>query len=276
AGAARAGGIAGRTLGWAFRKVCGSAAVGDRGAARQRVCRGTGALWSRCGDCRLARHLPSRRRRAASDRRVGVARWPVAARAAAGGSEARGGLAALARDAPLRSSSLGLISVGLLIATGIVNGWILAGSVPALIGTDYGRLLLAKVALFLAMVAVAAVNRLRLTPRLALAISSPPCGQALAHRRRAGGAAAGARPALRALARHSLVEATFGLAILTIVGALGTLPPGAHVLQPTWPFVVRYSNAAFGDAELRAALVLALWAVGGGLLCGAMMILIGA
>src|SRR5262249_32401233 len=152
--------------------ACGSAAVGDRGAARQRVCRGTGALRSRCGDCRLARHLPSRRRRAASDRRVGVARWPVAARAAAGGSEARG-----ARDATLRFSTLGLISVGLLIATGIVNGWILAGSVPALIGTDYGRLLLAKVALFLAMVAVAAVNRLRLTPRLALAISSPPCGQ---------------------------------------------------------------------------------------------------
>src|SRR5262249_47479742 len=82
---------------------------------------------------------------------------------------------ALARDATLRFSTLGLISVGLLIATGIVNGWILAGSVPALIGTDYGRLLLAKVALFLAMVAVAAVNRLRLTPRLALAISSPPC-----------------------------------------------------------------------------------------------------
>src|SRR5262249_35750755 len=45
---------------------------------------------------------------------------------------------ALARDATLRFSTLGLISVGLLIATGIVNGWILAGSVPALIGTDYG------------------------------------------------------------------------------------------------------------------------------------------
>src|SRR5262249_51783302 len=43
---------------------------------------------------------------------------------------------ALARDATLRFSTLGLISVGLLIATGIVNGWILAGSVPALIGTD--------------------------------------------------------------------------------------------------------------------------------------------
>src|SRR5262249_7788276 len=154
------------------------------------------------------------------------------------------------------------ISVGLLIATGIVRGGIWAGSVPALIGTDYGRLLLAKVALFFAMVAVAAVNRLRLTPRLALAISSPPCGQALAHERDADGAPAAARTALGALARNSLVEATFGLAILVIVGALGTLPPGAHVLQPTWPFAVRYSNAAFGDAELRAALVLALWGLG--------------
>src|SRR5262249_60552578 len=77
-------------------------------------------------------------------------------------------------------------------------------------------------------------------------------------------------------ARNRLVEVMCGLAILIIVGALGTLPPGAHVLQPTWPFAVRYSNAAFGDAELRVTLVLALWAVGGGLLCGAMLILIGA
>ena len=52
---------------------------------------------------------------------------------------------ALAREATLRFSTLGLISVGALIATGIINGWILAGSVPALIGTDYGRLLLAKI-----------------------------------------------------------------------------------------------------------------------------------
>ena len=69
---------------------------------------------------------------------------------------------ALAREATLRFSTLGLISVGVLIATGSVNGWILTGSVPALIGTDYGRLLLAKVALFVAMVAIAAINRLRL------------------------------------------------------------------------------------------------------------------
>src|SRR5262249_2581602 len=66
------------------------------------------------------------------------------------------------------------------------------------------------------------------------------------------------------------------LAILVIVGALGTAPPGSHVLQPSWPFALRYSDAAFGDAELRATLLPALWAIGGGLLCGAMLILIGA
>src|SRR5262249_56559682 len=57
---------------------------------------------------------------------------------------------------------------------------------------------------------------------------------------------------------------------------LGTTPPGSHVLQPSWPFALRYSDAAFDDAQLRATLVPALWAIGGGLLCGAMLIVIGA
>jgi putative copper resistance protein D len=183
---------------------------------------------------------------------------------------------ALARDATLRFSTLGVISVGALIATGIVNGWILAGSAPALFGTDYGRLLLAKVALFLAMVAVAAINRLRLTPRLTLAASSLSCGGAVEPDARiANEQTAPDHRALRALMRNSLMEAAFGLAILVIVGALGTTPPGLHA-QPTWPFSVRYSDAAFGDPDLRAKLVLALWAIGGGLLCGVLMILIGA
>src|SRR5262249_23458118 len=147
---------------------------------------------------------------------------------------------ALARDATLRFSTLGLISVGALIATGIINGWILAGSVPALIGTDYGRLLLAKVALFLAMVPLAALNRLRLAPRAVLTVSAPRCEEALVHKPGANGAPA----TLCALARNSLLEATLGLPILVIVGALGTTPPGSHVLQPTWPFALRYSDAA--------------------------------
>jgi putative copper resistance protein D len=150
-----------------------------------------------------------------------------------------------ARDATARFSVLGVISVGTLTVTGIVNGWLLAGSVPALIGTDYGRLLLAKVALFGAMVAIAAINRLYLTPRLA-------ASEIAANHR-----------ALRVLARNSLLEAAIGLAILIIVGALGTTPPGLHV-QPTWPFAVRFSDAAFGDPDLRAKLAPAL----GTIACG--------
>jgi putative copper export protein/mono/diheme cytochrome c family protein len=157
-----------------------------------------------------------------------------------------------------RFSTLGVISVGTLIATGIVNGWVLAGGVPAWIGTDYGRLLLIKVVLFFAMVAMAAVNRLRLTPRLA------------------GEAAAASVPAkaLRALIRNSLIEVALGLAILVIVGALGTTPPGAHV-QPTWPFAIRFSDAAFDDPTLRGEIVLALWAIAGGVMLGVLLIVVG-
>jgi putative copper resistance protein D len=156
-----------------------------------------------------------------------------------------------AREATARFSILGVLSVGTLLVTGVVNGWVLAGSVPALIGTDYGRLLLVKVALFGAMIAIAAVNRFYLMPRLA-----------------------SDHAAVRALAGNSLIEAAIGLAILLIVGALGTMPPGLHA-QPTWPFAVRYSDAAFGDPELGPKLVQALWSIGGGVLLGGALIVVG-
>ena len=79
----------------------------------------------------------------------------------------------VAREATRRFSVMGLIAVAALLATGIVNTWYLAGSLPALVGTDYGRWLLLKIALFGAMVATAAVNRQVLTPRLALESNDP-------------------------------------------------------------------------------------------------------
>ena len=167
---------------------------------------------------------------------------------------------ACAHAATSRFSTLGVISVGTLIATGIVNGWVLAGGVPAWIGTDYGRLLLIKVVLFFAMVATAAVNRLRLTPRLA-------------HEAAAASVSAKGQ-ALHALIRNSLIEAALGLAILVIVGALGTTPPGAHV-QPTWPFAIRFSDAAFDDPTLRAEIVLALWTIAAGVMLGVLLIVFG-
>jgi putative copper resistance protein D len=119
---------------------------------------------------------------------------------------------AAAREATLRFSTLGVAGVAALLASGIVNTWLLVGSVSALFGSPYGRLVVLKVVLFALMVMVAAVNRLRLTPRLA--------GRT--------GTASARHDALRRLRANSLIEAALGAAILFVVGILGTLPPGTE------------------------------------------------
>ena len=72
----------------------------------------------------------------------------------------------VARAASLRFSAYGIAAVGtLLLPVRSILGISRAVS-QALTATDYGHLLLVKIALFLVMVALATVNRLRLTPRL--------------------------------------------------------------------------------------------------------------
>jgi putative copper export protein/mono/diheme cytochrome c family protein len=140
---------------------------------------------------------------------------------------------AIANDATRRFSILGVASVLTLFLTGLVNAYVLTGSIPALVGTPYGRVLLLKIALVVTMVAIAAVNRQCLTPRLASAREPTVARRALAH-----------------LVRNSLTEFTLGIVILGIVGVLGTLTPGLHD-QPVWPFPFVFSTDAFEDAELR-------------------------
>jgi copper resistance protein D len=118
---------------------------------------------------------------------------------------------ATARAATLRFSTLGVITVGTLLCTGLVNTWYLVGSAPALTGTDYGRLLLVKIGLFLIMVTIASVNRLELTDRL---IDDSNL--------------AAVSDARRKLRRNAVVEASIGAAIIAIVSLLGVLPPASH------------------------------------------------
>ena len=115
----------------------------------------------------------------------------------------------MAADATWRFSQLGLVSVCVLLATGIVNTYFLVGGVPALASTDYGQLLLAKLALFVVMASLAAANRFRELPRL--------FGSGLPR-----------DLALGRIERNGRVELGLGLVILGIVGALGTMPPAAH------------------------------------------------
>jgi putative copper resistance protein D len=75
--------------------------------------------------------------------------------------------AAIAYQATRRFSALGMVSVAVILATGVVNTYEILGIMAfSMMGTNYNRLLLAKIALFVAMFAVAAFNRQRLTPRL--------------------------------------------------------------------------------------------------------------
>jgi putative copper export protein/mono/diheme cytochrome c family protein len=141
-----------------------------------------------------------------------------------------------AAQATRRFSIVGMVSVGALIATGFINAWFLVGSVPALIGTGYGRLLLAKLALVVLMVSLAAVNRLHLSPRLQ-----------------------GHAPEARRLLRHNaILETAGGIGVVAIVGSLGVTIPGAHQ-SPLWPFDYTLS----WEPEQRSAVVRsALTAIG--------------
>ena len=111
-------------------------------------------------------------------------------------------------------SGAGTLAVAVLILTGLVNAGFLVGPthLPALVTTAYGRLLLAKLALFALMLALAAANRWRLAPRLGAAAAPPAVLRAVA-----------------ALRRSLLLETTAAVMVLAAVAWLGTLEPPASI-----------------------------------------------
>lgn len=132
---------------------------------------------------------------------------PLAMLLAAARSTKEPGWTNIVSGAIRRFSLLGMASVGVLLATGIVSTWYEVGSFANLVATAYGRLIVLKLGLFAAMVAIAAVNRFHLTPRLA------------------------AVGAVRHLERNSLAEAALGFAAVLVVGFLGTMAPASHAQQ---------------------------------------------
>src|SRR5262249_18655613 len=70
------------------------------------------------------------------------------------------------RDALRNFSQMGYVAVALIALTGAINTLLMVGSLDAMIGTPYGRLLAFKILLFLGMVVVALINRFRLVPRI--------------------------------------------------------------------------------------------------------------
>lgn len=117
---------------------------------------------------------------------------------------------AVAHRALDRFSQVGTIAVGVIIVTGIVNCLAVVGfpHFTRLPLTDYGKLLILKLLLFAAMLALAALNRWRLTPALGAGVDSNNPASAVT----------GLRQSL-------LAEGSAALAILALVAWLGTLEP---------------------------------------------------
>lgn len=104
---------------------------------------------------------------------------------------------------------IGTVIVATLVVTGGVNYVLIVGpTVDGLVTTAYGRLLLAKLALFVLMLALAAANRYRLSPRLERALKD---GDPI--------------EAVLALRRSLMTEATLAVVILVLVAWLGVLSP---------------------------------------------------
>jgi putative copper resistance protein D len=130
-----------------------------------------------------------------------------------------------------------LVAVVVLVVSGTVNAATHVGSVPALLGTPYGRLLLVKVALLVPILALAGLNRSRWLPALS------------------GDAATVGRPAMRRLARSVGAEVALVLLILAVAAAMTTTPPARHE-EPAWPFSFRLSGALLAHApELRTVVL---------------------
>jgi putative copper resistance protein D len=100
---------------------------------------------------------------------------------------------------------MGMVAVTVIALTGVLNRLYVAAPTPNL-GSDYDRLFVLKVVLFLAMVAVAIFNRLGLVPRLVVAEARPAV--------------------LRQFWWAVLFEQSLGLSLLVVASFLGmTSPP---------------------------------------------------
>ena len=106
-------------------------------------------------------------------------------------------------------SSMGTAAVGVLLASGLANTLLIARPLSGLTEGLYGQLLLFKIILFGAMLALAAQNRFVLTPMLM---------QNQELRRNSN--------ILRRLRRNIIAEQTLGALILGAVSVLGTISPG--------------------------------------------------
>ena len=134
----------------------------------------------------------------------------------------------LASRAVPRFSLLAVASVGVLIAAGIVSGYLEVRSWHGLWETTYGRLLLLKVGLLIGLIALGAYNRLVAVPQL-----------------RRGDVAPSVR---RGFTRAVSTELAAMVVVVGLTASLVVQPPAKAQVAPTGPFV---SSQQLGPYDLE-------------------------
>jgi putative copper export protein/mono/diheme cytochrome c family protein len=140
---------------------------------------------------------------------------------------------------------VGLSAVLLLGGTAAVQVAVFMGGLPGLFGTGYGQIALVKLALFVVLLFLAALNRFALTDRLAETTADA---------------------APRQMRASIAFEAVLGTLVMIAAGFLASHIPGTHQ-QSVWPFAWRPSLEAMADPDLRREVIGALVAMGGGCIC---------
>jgi putative copper export protein len=114
-----------------------------------------------------------------------------------------------------RFSRLAFASVALLFCAGLYLSWVHVGSLTTLVATDSGKVLIVKLGLFAAMLALGAVNFL----------STRPAIRDMAH------ANVRNNSLVDKATKRIAVESMLGLAIFATTGYLTVLPPGVHAVH---------------------------------------------
>jgi putative copper resistance protein D len=144
-----------------------------------------------------------------------------------------------------RFSSVALITVLVLAGSGAASAWLLIGGVAGLVGTTHGCLLLAKIAVLVLALLLAAQSRAMLP-----ALSSSTAAKSSA--------------AARRMALFIAIEAGLVLVVLGLATAMTLTTPALHD-DPLWPWPLRISLDALPEypvmqrlAQLPIASVLAV------------------
>jgi putative copper resistance protein D len=111
----------------------------------------------------------------------------------------------MVHDVLARFAGVGTVTVATLTLSGMTN----PGFFRSELDTAYGQVLIAKLLVFVGMLALAGANRFLLTPKLLATLSGR----------------GGLKTAVNALRASILIETALGVIILLLVGWLGVLPP---------------------------------------------------